>query len=60
MDDAPEPRLSFEEEEELKRIGRIGRDIHRQMNPSPILGIATEHSIEDPFTGEITVSVRLS
>lgn len=24
-----------------------------------ILGTATEHSIQDPFTGEITVTVRL-
>lgn len=27
--------------------------------PDKVLGYATEHSIEDPFTGEITVSVRL-
>jgi hypothetical protein len=29
------------------------------VNPSEQLGVALEHSIEDPFTGEITVSVQL-
>jgi hypothetical protein len=29
------------------------------MRPGPIYGYAVEHSIEDPFTGEITVRVRL-
>ncbi len=28
--------------------------------PSPVIGVAAEHSIEDPFTGEATVRVRLA
>jgi hypothetical protein len=59
-DDAPESCLSFEEEEEIKHVNRIVHDLHRQMNPSPIIGYATEHSIEDPFTGDITVTVQLA
>lgn len=60
MDRAPEPWITFAEEEEIKRVNRLAGEIHRQANPSPLLGYATEHSIEDPFTGEITVSLRLS
>lgn len=58
-DDEPDPQISFEAAEEIKALSRIVGDLHRQMNPSPRLGVATEHSIEDPFTGEITVTVRL-
>jgi len=60
MDRAPESGLTFEEEEAIKRVNRLAHDLHRQMNPSPVIGYATEHSIEDPFTGQITVSVRLT
>lgn len=59
MDRAPESPLSFAEEEEIKRLNRLAHEIHRQVNPSPRIGVATEGSIEDPFTGAITVTVRL-
>ncbi len=59
MDQAPPSPLTFEEEEEIKRISRLAHEVHRQANPSPLVGHATEHSIEDPFTGQITVQVRI-
>ncbi len=58
LDDVPEPRLDPAEEEAERRFGRTMREIVRQLHPSPPLGYATEHSIEDPFTGEITVTFR--
>ncbi len=52
MPDLPPPA----EENQARRIGRIARDIQRQVNGSgPVIGHAIEHSIEDPLTGEITV-----
>jgi hypothetical protein len=59
MDQGPPTPLTFEEEEEVKRTARLAHEIHRQANPSPLVGYATEHSIEDPFTGQITVQVRI-
>lgn len=59
MDQAPPSPLSFEEEEEIRRINRLAHEIHRQVNPSPIIGTAVENSIEDPFTGQITVTIQL-
>jgi hypothetical protein len=63
MDDTPEawpgPSVDPAEAEEITRTGRISNDLRRQMNPSPRLGVATEDSIEDPFTGQITVTVQL-
>lgn len=47
MDRAPESPFSFDEEEEIKRINRVAHEIHRQVNPSPRVGVA------------ITVTVRL-
>lgn len=29
------------------------------LNPNPVVGHAVEHSIQDPFTGETTVRVKL-
>ncbi|MFG2046097.1 hypothetical protein ACGFIW_01535 [Micromonospora sp. NPDC048935] len=60
MDGPPEPRLPQAEEDELKLVGEVAWRIHRAVNPSPVVGHATEHSIEDPFTGEVTVTMRLA
>jgi hypothetical protein len=61
--DTPEtwagPQVGAEEAEEIKAISYIVNDLRRQMNPGPRFGVATEHSLEDPFTGQITVSIRL-
>lgn len=63
MNDTPEtwtgPQIGADEAEEIKRVNRLVSGLRRQMNPSPRLGVAMEHSIEDPSTGAITVSVRL-
>lgn len=63
MSDTPEtwagPQIDAEEVEEIRAVSRVVDDLRRQMNPAERLGVATEHSIEDPFTGQITVTVRL-
>jgi hypothetical protein len=63
MSDIPEtwagPQIGAEEAEGIKAVSRVVNDLRRQMSPSPRLGVTAEHSIEDPFAGQITVSIQL-
>jgi hypothetical protein len=55
----PGPSIDPAEADEIRQVNRYVNDLRRQMSPGERLGVATEHSIEDPFTGDITVTVRL-
>lgn len=66
MDAAPEewdlpPLPSPEDEDELRRVGQAVRQIRNaDQDRRQVIGYATEHSIEDPFTGHITVEFVLA
>jgi hypothetical protein len=56
LPDLPSPQ----EEDCERRIGQAVRRVQRQANGAGrVIGHAIEHSIEDPFTGEITVRILL-
>jgi hypothetical protein len=59
LDDVPTPRLDPVEENQIRRDVSEARRMHSKLFGGGLIGRAVEHSIEDPFTGEIIVKVEL-